>query len=262
MGYKRVYTNEIIFKGVNMNIVIFGATGGIGRCLTENLLKKHKLFIGSRNPDNVNKLIRTLTLNNRGSVLNGTMVDVDSFDSINNFLSEANTYLGSIDCIINCVGSLLLKPAHTTTRDELEDVFKTNMFSCFGILKYSFKYLRKNGGSLIFFSSAASKVGLKNHDAIASAKAAVSSLVLSSASTYAKYNIRINAIAPGLVDTPLSQNIINNEMSLEYSKKLHGLNRIGKPDNLIPIVSCLIDARSDWITGQTFFIDGGLSNVK
>ena len=244
-----------------MNIVIFGATGGIGKCLTNELSTKHNIFIGSKDKDKINKLIRTLTINNNCKI-NGLPVNAQSFNSINEFLDNANDYLGSIDCIINCVGSLLLKPAHSTTEEELEDVFKTNLFSCFGILKHSFKYMRKNGGSLIFFSSAASKVGLKNHEAIASAKAAISALALSSASTYARYNIRINAIAPGLIDTPLTKNIINSKMSLEYSKKLHALDRIGKPENLIPIINSLIDNRSDWITGQTLFIDGGLSNVK
>ena len=51
-------------------------------------------------------------------------------------------------------------------------------------------------------------------------------------------------------------------MSLDYSKKMHGLNRIGKPKNFIPIIDSLLDQRSDWITGQTIFVDGGLSNVK
>ena len=105
-------------------------------------------------------------------------------------------------------------------------------------------------------------VGLKNHEAIASAKAAISSLVLSASSTYSRYNIRINAIAPGLVETPLTESIINNKMSLDYSKSLHGLNRIGKPENFVPMVTSLIDPKSDWITGQTIAIDGGLSNVK
>ena len=103
---------------------------------------------------------------------------------------------------------------------------------------------------------------MKNHEAISSAKAAVSSLALSSASTYSRYGIRVNAVAPGLVDTSLTKNIINNKMSLEYSKKLHGLNKIGNPENFIPIIRSLIDDRSDWISGQTFFIDGGLSNIK
>ena len=86
--------------------------------------------------------------------------------------------------------------------------------------------------------------------------------MLSAASTYANYNIRINAIAPGLVDTNMTKRITSNKPSLEFSKKLHVLNRIGNGDNFIPIVNSLIDERSDWITGQTLFVDGGLSNLK
>tara|TARA_X000001036_G_scaffold321766_1_gene300240 strand:+ start:48 stop:773 length:726 start_codon:yes stop_codon:yes gene_type:complete len=241
-----------------MNIVLIGATGGIGRCLTKDLLNNHELYLGGHNKSNLSSLASEFNLSSNQV----SEVDVKSFDSINNFMLSADKYLSSIDCIINCVGSLLLKPAHLTTEQDLEDVFRTNVFSCFGLLKHSFKFLKDSGGQLIFFSSAASKVGLKNHEAISSAKAAVSAMVLSAASTYARYNIRVNAIAPGLVDTPLTNKIISNKVSLDYSKSLHGLNRIGKPENFIPIINSLIDERSDWITGQTFFIDGGLSNVK
>ena len=155
-----------------------------------------------------------------------------------------------------------MKPAHLTSEEELEKTFKVNVFSCLGLLKYGFKFMRKNGGSFLFFSSAASKVGLKNHETISSAKGAISSMVVSAASTYARYNIRVNAIAPGLVDTPLTESIINNKLSLDYSLNLHGLKRVGKPENFIPIVKSLIDVKSDWITGQTISVDGGLSNIK
>ena len=245
-----------------MNIVIIGATGGIGSCLSQHLAKSHNLFIGSRNLNEIVDLTSVLDQKNLKNKVGCEVLDVQNNESIKNMFSRAEEFLGSIDCIINSSGSLLLKPAHLTDEIELENVFRTNVFSCFGILKYGFKYLRKNGGSLIFFSSSASKVGLKNHEAIASAKAAVSGFVLSAASTYAKYNIRVNAIAPGLVDTPLTEKIIKNKISLDYSTKMHGLSRIGKPENFIPIIDSLIDSRSDWITGQTFCIDGGLSNIK
>ena len=249
-----------------MNIILIGATGGIGKSLSYELSKKHNLFLGSRNQNNIEQLICDITqesiYDNNHNSIGGCSVDASSFKSIEDFIDSAQKFLISIDCIISCVGSLLLKPAHLTTEADLDNVFKTNVYSCFGLLKYGFKHMRKNGGNVIFFSSAASKVGLKNHEAISSAKSAVSSMVLSAASTYANYNIRVNAIAPGLVDSPLTKKIINNDSSLEYSKSLHGLNRIGNPDNFIPIINSLIDIRSDWITGQTFFIDGGLSNVK
>ena len=242
-----------------MNIVILGATGGIGSCLSKELSLKNNLFIGYRDNEKYDHLKSTV---NSQNLFSGEIIDINDFDFSKNFLNNANNHMGSIDCIISCLGSLLLKPAHLTSEDDLINVFNTNVFSSFSIIKHSFKHLRKDGGNLIFFSSAAANVGLKNHDAIGSAKGALSSLVTSSASTYAKYNIRINAIAPGLVETPLTQKIVSNDISLEYSKNLHGLDRIGKPENFIPIIKSLIDPRSDWITGQTIHVDGGLSNVK
>ena len=246
-----------------MNIVLLGATGGIGRKLSSGLAEDNNLFFGSRELDKVVQLKSDIE-NNQVNFKNlgGSQVDVTDFDSIKIFLDESNNFLGSIDCIINCVGSLLLKPAHATSIDDLNNVFSTNLFSCFGILKFGFPYMKQNGGSILFFSSAAAKVGLKNHEAISSAKAAISALALTASATYANYNIRVNAIAPGLVETPLTEKIVSNKMSLDYSKNLHGLKRIGKPENFIPIVKSLIDKQSDWITGQTICVDGGLSNVK
>ena len=246
-----------------MNIVVLGATGGIGSKLSLNLSEDNNLFLGSRDQQKFQNLKDEIRYNQINSKkIGGSQVDVTDFDSIKNFIDESNNFLGSIDCIINCVGSLLLKPAHATSLDDLNNVFSTNLFSCFGVLKFGFPYLKKNGGSVLFFSSAAAKVGLKNHEAISSAKAAISALALTASATYANYNIRVNAIAPGLVDTPLTEKIVNNKMSLDYSKNLHGLKRIGKPENFIPIVRSIIHKQSDWITGQTICVDGGLSNVK
>jgi len=241
-----------------MNIVILGGTGGIGSKLTFDLSKNHNLYISSTSSNKLNSILSDLKNNN----VSGEEFCYKDFESMELFLNNANSHLNNIDCIINCIGSLMLKPPHVTKEAELENVFKTNVFSCFSILKHGFKFLKQNGGSVIFFSSAASKVGLRNHESISAAKAAVSSIALSAASTYSNYNIRVNAIAPGLVETPLTDKITNNNISLEYSKKLHGLNKIGRPENFIPIVNALIDNKSDWISGQTFFIDGGLSNLK
>ncbi|MAV93382.1 MAG: oxidoreductase [Candidatus Marinimicrobia bacterium] len=242
-----------------MNIVIIGAAGGIGSTLCSHFSEQHNLFLGSRDETKLSNLKDNIISDNQCSI---STVDVTNFDSIDSFISAAHNYLGSIDCIINCSGSLLLKPAHITSENDLDQIFKTNVYSCFGIMKSSYKFLRTNGGSIILFSSAASKVGLKNHEAIASAKGAISSFVVSAASTYASNNIRINAIAPGLVNTPLTERITSNKASLDYSKKMHALDRIGNPENFIPIIDSLVDQRSNWITGQTFFVDGGLSNIK
>jgi len=243
-----------------MNIVLFGSTGGIGSKLASYLSADNNLFLGARDPQKLNNLISKIQ--KPSNTISGALLDASTFTSVEEFIKTAIKELGSIDGIINCVGSLILKPAHLTSEDELLETIKINLFSCFAITKFGFRYLKNNGGSIIFFSSSAAKVGLSNHEAIASSKGAIDSLVASAASTYAKYNIRLNSISPGLVKTNLTRNIIENEASLKFSTKLHALGRIGKPENFIPIVQCLLDPSSDWITGQNFNVDGGLSNLK
>ena len=122
--------------------------------------------------------------------------------------------------------------------------------------------MRKNGGNILFFSSAAAKIGLANHEAIAAAKSGLEGLVKSAAATYAKNNIRINAIGLGLVESNLSKNMISNPISLEMSKKMHSLGRIGTPKSVVKIASQILYDNDSWITGSTINIDGGLSTTK
>ena len=183
-----------------MNIVILGATGGIGSELSKALAAKNNLFLGAQNIDKLNNLkieLKNMTKN----TFEGDILDASGFKNVEYFMQMANHNLGHIDAVINCIGSLILKPAHLTSEDELLNTIKINLFSSFAIIKYGIKYLRNSGGNMIFFSSSAAKIGLANHEAIACSKGAIESLVTSSASTYAKFNIRVNSISPGLVET-------------------------------------------------------------
>ena len=90
-------------------------------------------------------------------------------------------------------------------------------------------------------SSAAARLGLANHEAIAAAKAGVHGLVLSAAASYASRGIRVNAVAPGLVRTPLTARLTANEASLKASTALHALGRIGEPDDVASAIEWLLD---------------------
>jgi 3-oxoacyl-[acyl-carrier protein] reductase len=119
-----------------------------------------------------------------------------------------------------------------------------------------------DGGSVLLFSSSAAETGLPNHEAIAAAKGAVSALVRSAAATYAPRRLRINAIAPGLVDTPLSARITGNAKSLEVSTAMHPMGRIGTPADIVAPARWLLDPASDWVTGQVIGVDGGMSALR
>ena len=122
--------------------------------------------------------------------------------------------------------------------------------------------MRKHGGNILFFSSSAANIGMVNHEAISAAKGGLEGLVRSAAATYARNNIRVNALALGLVESSLSSNIISNPMSLEMSKTMHSLGRIGTPESVVNIAKQLIIDENSWITGSIINLDGGLSTTK
>jgi len=84
----------------------------------------------------------------------------------------------------------------------------------------------------------------------------------SAAATYASSGIRVNAVAPGLVDTPLSRSITTNEAALKASIAMHPLGRIGMPEDIASAVHWLLGPDSAWVTGQVIGVDGGLAGLK
>jgi NAD(P)-dependent dehydrogenase (short-subunit alcohol dehydrogenase family) len=119
-----------------------------------------------------------------------------------------------------------------------------------------------DGGSLLLFSSAAGRIGLANHEAIAAAKAGIIGLTLSTAATYAQRGLRVNCIAPGLVKTHMSEKITANPSAEAFSRALHPLGRLGVADDIKGLGSLLLSEEGAWITGQVFGVDGGLSSLK
>ena len=122
--------------------------------------------------------------------------------------------------------------------------------------------MRQTRGSIVLMSSAAAQIGLPNHEAIAAAKAGVIGLMRSAAASYASSCIRVNAVAPGLVETPLSRSITTNEAALKASIAMHPLGRIGTPEDIASAVHWLLGPDSAWVTGQAIGVDGGLAGLK
>ena len=116
--------------------------------------------------------------------------------------------------------------------------------------------------SIVLMSTAAASIGLANHELIAAAKCGVEGLARSAAKTYARKNLRFNTVSPGMVETPLTSSITSNEIVRKASEKMHTLQRIGKPKDISNMIKFLINPENNWITGQNFIVDGGLSSTK
>ncbi len=187
-------------------------------------------------------------------------VEATDFESVHNLFSYGIKKLGNIDGIINLAGSILLKPAHKTTNKEFDHTINQNLKSSFSVVRAAGLLL--NNASVVLMSSAAASIGFKNHEAIAAAKAGIEGLARSAAATYSNANLRFNVIAPSLIDTPLTTGITSSPLALKASEKMHPLGRIGTPFDLIKMIDLLLDKENNWITGNVFHIDGGITKVK
>jgi NAD(P)-dependent dehydrogenase (short-subunit alcohol dehydrogenase family) len=235
--------------------VIVGGTGGIGSAIARRLVKNGEaVHLVARNEDRLSDLATELRCTY-------SVCDASDEAALRSTLDSV-AQESEISGIAVCVGSILLKPGHMTTLDEFRRCWELNVVPAFLAIKLGIPHLRAKGGSILLFSSAAAKIGLPNHEAIASAKGAVIGLVQSAAATYAANNIRVNCIAPGLVRTPLSEKITSNPMAENASLAFHPLNRLGEPNDISGIAAWLLSDESSWTTGQTFTVDGGLSGLK
>lgn len=234
------------------SFLIVGATGGVGRALTQRLSQAGaRLVLGARNGDSLSELASEVGAE-------PVVGDVTSFDQARSMVEAA----GPIDGVVNLAGSILLKPAHITSEADYSDTISQNLTSAFALVRAAVPSLRKRGGSIVLMSSAAASTGLANHEAIAAAKAGVEGLVRSAAATYAGSGVRVNCVAPGLVDTPLAEPITSNEVVRKASEAMHPLGRIGQPDEIACVIEWLLGPHATWVTGQSIGVDGGLAAVR
>ena len=232
--------------------IIAGSTGTLGTAIVNALAKENELFLIGRDEAKLSKQASTINANYKVIDLNynveprefGQIIDTDI----------------EIEGLVNCIGSILIKPLHGTSIDEFNDVITTNLFSSYYLLA-SFARRMKNG-SAIFFSSIAGSKGLSNHEAIAAAKSGIEGFSRSAAATYAKDNLRVNVIAPSIMDSNMSQKILSTETAREVSKNMHPIAKIGDSSDIIPVIKWLLSPEAKWVTGQTIHVDGGLSTVK
>ncbi|MCL4179450.1 MAG: SDR family oxidoreductase [Verrucomicrobia bacterium] len=243
------------FEG--LSLVIFGATGGIGSVLARQLAPLGcRLVLVSRDRVRLEAL---------ASEVDAEVVALDARDSaaVDRCLTGVFQRHGRLDGAVNCVGSICLKPAHLTEDNDWSEVLATNLSTSFFAVRSAARIMMRNGGgSIVLMSSAVARRGMINHEAIAAAKAGVVGLALSAAATYARYRIRVNCVAPGLIRTPLTASLTQNEATLKASSALHPLGRIGEPGEVAGAIRWFLSPEQSWVTGQVLAVDGGLSSMQ
>ncbi|MEY3020065.1 MAG: 3-oxoacyl-[acyl-carrier-protein] reductase FabG [Actinomycetota bacterium] len=237
--------------------LIVGATGTIGRSTVRSLdAAGATLALAGRDAERLAELAAGCR---RASI---HVVDARDIAAVGTLVDDVVATHGRLDAAASLVGSLLLKPAHLTSAEDWTEVLATNLTSAFALVRAAVPAMRGEGGAIVLTSTAAVRIGLANHEAIAAAKGGVEGLVRSAAATYGSRGIRVNAVAPGLVASGLTERLVADPTQAEASRRMHALDRLGTGEDVARAVAWLLDPAQSWVTGQVLGVDGGLGTVR
>lgn len=242
---------------MNRTALVTGAAGGVGRCVVARLAADGwQVIVTSRRAEHLTAAFGNQHLQ--------VAADCSTVAGARQILQVAVAHQMLPTALAHCVGNIRLGAMHRMSEADFNDCLNANLVSAFHTLSAFVGGLReaRSPGAAVLVSSAAARIGTPNHEAVAAAKAGLEGLVRGAAASYAANAIRVNAVAPGIMETPASAGVIASPAARDGAARQYPLPGIGSADELAELMVWLLSDSAARVTGQVWSLDGGFSSIR
>ena len=224
---------------------MIGGSYGIGLPLVKILNKEFNVHVACRTNDQ----------------LQSENVKFIKFDALNDEFDNS-LIPDEIHGFVYLPGSINLRPFKGLSVEAFKQDLEINLISLIKVLKTVMpKLIAADNSSIVLMSTVAVQRGMPFHSSVSASKGAIEGLTKSLAAEYAP-KIRVNAVAPSIVDTPLANRFLNNDLKIEKSAQKHPMKRVGNSTDIAETINFLLSDKSSWMTGQIIGVDGGTSTLS
>ncbi|MDZ7789150.1 MAG: SDR family oxidoreductase [Xanthomonadales bacterium] len=248
--------NRQLWSLAGQRALVTGASRGIGLAIAAALCERGaEVWMSARGRDRLDGAASALT--ERGYITHPVAADVTDPDDRQALLEALD---GPLDALINNAGYNIRKPALAYSEDELRGILDTNLIAGFELARAAHPQLKAAGSaSVVNISSVAGQTHLRTGAPYAMSKAAMNQMTRNLAAEWANDGVRVNAVAPWYIDTPLARQVLDDADFLAEVLERTPLKRIGRPEEVAATVAFLCMPAAGYITGQTLAVDGGFS---
>ena len=235
-------------------VLITGASGGIGQALARQLQNQGlRVAAVGRDESRLAAVAAEVRI----------VADTTTPEGAALAVAACTEALGAAPTLLaHCVGSTLIAPLHRTKLEAYREVMRVNVDSAVYMLQAWLAGLQSGPGAAVFASSVVARIGVANHEAIAAAKGGVEALVRSAAATYAQQGVRLNAVAPGMTETPMTAGMLKLPAMREGAGRQYPLGGVQTAEQVADTMAWLLGDGAARITGQVIAVDGGFTTVR